>query len=98
MKAKLPPGKHFEKFLQGAESTRQRNDAVAKLVHFRLPLMHRVNDEEFCKAFMCNFFGSQKIRQYPCHFSAVLERAVGDSAHEAYFSAAIHQANARFCQ
>src|SRR5690606_15661453 len=88
----------LKKLFHGAESTRQRDDAITKLIHFRFPLMHRLDDEKFGQPVMCDLPGLEETGQYAYHLSAMTERPVGNRAHQAYFGTAIHQSQAGFGQ
>ena len=50
VEAELSPGEHFEGFIEGAETARQRHEAIGAVEHLLLPLVHAVDYDKFCQS------------------------------------------------
>ncbi|MNP23415.1 hypothetical protein D3C76_1161240 [compost metagenome] len=94
MIAQLPPGPHFEQFLQRTQPSRQGNEGIAQLGHAGLARMHAIHHFQAGQALVADFSVQQALRDDPDHFSTGRHGRVGHHAHQADRATAIHQGQA----
>src|SRR5690606_31692849 len=93
MQSQLSPSQHLEKLFERTEAAGQCNNTITKLVHFRLPFMHRIDDDQFRESFVGDLLSLQKIRQHAHYPPTVSKCTVGYGTHESHFGSAIYQSD-----
>ena len=93
MAAELLPGHLLDQFLQRADAARQRHEGIRAFEHQPLALVHVGRDDHLLNARQRVLTGLEKIRNDPGDQTAVIQRGLGDRAHQPDRSATIDEPN-----
>lgn len=92
VQAELTPGQDLDQFVERADAAGQDTEAIRAADHLRLPLVHRVHDQQLGQPIMLDLDLMQVFRDDPDDCPATFERTVGDPAHQAQTSSAVDDA------
>jgi hypothetical protein len=93
MSADLYPGHVLDRFLEGAETARERYKGVGMLEHQAFPLVHVLRDDELAADRHRNLAVTQEPRDDAEDLSPIGEDLAGDHTHQPNGTAAIDQTN-----
>ena len=82
MQAELGPGEHFEEFIERAPPARQRDEAIGKVVHQCLALVHRRDNPQLRQAVVSNFLRDQTFRDDAGDQASAGEDRISDCTHQ----------------
>ncbi len=88
------PRDDFEDFFERAEAAGHGDETVGQIRHFRLALVHTIDDVHFSDAGVSDLFTSETVRDDANGLAAILHDCIGDRAHEADVAAAVNERNA----
>src|SRR5262247_2068678 len=89
--AELRPREDLEGFLERAEASGQRDEAVDERGHGGLALVHRADDAQLGEPRVRELARNERLRDDSDRFAAGLEHRVGDDAHQPDGAAAVDQ-------
>src|SRR3546814_19190846 len=75
----------------GSKAAGQSNEAVGRLGHHGLALMHRAHHMQLRQAGVCKFAIGQRTWQHTHHLATTRQRAIGDGAHQPDCRTAVDQ-------
>src|SRR5262245_54341707 len=92
--AKRIPGPGLKHLIERADAAGKADEAIAKLGHLCLALMHVGDGDEIGQAGMRDLMIDQRLRNDAVYLAAGLQHRIGDYAHEAEAPAAIDHVDA----
>lgn len=92
------PGEDFEKFLEGAEASGERDEGIGSLTDKSLARVHGVGDVKLGDAVVGHFEINQHLGDDADDFTAGGKGCFSGGAHEADFGSAVDEANVVFSQ